>query len=178
MVNKKILTTKNKNKTIFTPPDLIFKKKHKGLISIQSYKQNVITLGNIAIGIKAKESARITSKQNESLRRILVKKFKNIIISTNHSLIPSTPVTKKAMGIRMGKGKGAVSYWVNKLSAAKISLYMNVPTVLDNLLLLKCHYNSICKRINYTSKLIINTHFLQEKYNYNENTLYYWKTAI
>lgn len=178
MVNKKILTTKSKNKTSFSPPDLLFKKKHKGLIPVQSYKQNVITLGNVAIGIKAKESARITPKQNESLRRILVKKFKDLVISTNHSLIPSTPITKKAMGIRMGKGKGTVSYWVNKLSAAKISLYVNIPNVLNNLLALKYNYNSICKRFNYTSKIIVNTHFLQEKHNYDKNILYYWKALI
>ena len=82
------LTTKIKNKTIFTAPDLLFKKKHKSLIVPQVYKENVTNLGSFAFGIKAMESARITPKQNESLRRILVKKFKNIAISTSHSLIP------------------------------------------------------------------------------------------
>ena len=79
---------KTKNKTIFTAPDLLFKKKHKGLIASQIYKKSLINLGSFAFGIKAMESARITPKQNESIRRVLVKKFKNIIVSTQHSLIP------------------------------------------------------------------------------------------
>jgi large subunit ribosomal protein L16 len=109
MANNSI-SIKNKNKTIFVAPELPFKKKHKNLIAPQVYKKSVITLGSFAIGIKATESARITPKQNESLRRIFVKKFKSVAISTQHSLIPDWPISKKAMGIRMGKGKGAVSY--------------------------------------------------------------------
>lgn len=169
-----ILTTKNKNKTIFVAPDLLFKKMHKGVLATQTYKQSIIDVGPFTIGIKAMESARITPKQNESLRRVLVKKFKNIIISTKHSLIPSVPVTKKAMGIRMGKGKGAVSYWINKLSASKISLYMNIPHVINNLQFIKYTYNSIRKRCNYTSKMVLNKHFIQEKYNFNKDTSNYY----
>lgn len=165
---------KTKNKTIFTAPDLLFKKKHKGLISPQIYKKSLINLGYFAFGIKAMESARVTPKQNESIRRVLVKKFKNIIVSTQHSLIPDWPISKKAMGIRMGKGKGAVSYWVNRLSASKVSLYIKIPHILDNLTFLKYNTNSLCKRFNYTSKLIINNHFLQEKYNYITANFNYW----
>jgi large subunit ribosomal protein L16 len=173
MTNQKIIKVKSKNKTIFVPPELSFKKMHKGLIPVQIYKQNLTNLGFFPIGIKALESARITPKQNESLRRVLGKKFKNIIIYTNHSLIPSVPITKKAMGIRMGKGKGAVSYWINKLSAAKISLYITIPNVLDNLKFWRYNYSSISKRFNYNSKIIINTHFMQEKYNSTEKKIYY-----
>jgi ribosomal protein L16/L10AE len=45
------------------------------------------------------------------------------------------------MGIRMGKGKGTVSYWINKLYAAKVSLYINIPNVLDNLKFWQYNYN-------------------------------------
>jgi len=34
--------------------------------------------------------------------------------------MPDVPVTKKPLGIRMGKGKGTVSHWIFKLAAGKI----------------------------------------------------------
>jgi len=169
---------KNKNKSVFIAPELSFKKKHKGLIVREIYNKRLITLGYSALGIKAMESARVTPKQNESLRRILVKKFKDVVVSTNHSLIPSYPISKKAMGIRMGKGKGAVSYWVNRLSSSKISLYIRIPHIIDNLNFFKYNYHSFCKRFNYNSKLIINNHFLQEKYNSTSSKFNYWKFKI
>lgn len=169
---------KNKNKSIFIAPELPFKKKHKGLIVPEIYNKRLITLGYYALGIKAMEPARITPKQNESLRRILVKKFKDVVVSTNHSLIPGYPISKKAMGIRMGKGKGAISYWVNRLSSSKISLYIRIPHIIDNLSFFKYNYQSVCKRFNYNSKLILNNHFLQEKYNYNTNIFNYWKFTV
>ena len=171
-------TVRNKNKSIFIAPELSFKKKHKGLIVPEIYNKRLITLGYFAFGIKALEPARITPKQNESLRRILVKKFKDIVVSTNHSLIPGYPISKKAMGIRMGKGKGAISYWVNRLSSSKISLYIRIPHIIDNLNFFKYNYQSICKRFNYNSKLIINNHFLQEKYNNMFSKINYWKFMI
>jgi hypothetical protein len=82
------------------------------------------------------------------------------------------------MGIRMGKGKGAVSYWVNRLVASKISLYIKIPHIIDNLNFLKYNYNSICKRFSYTSKLVVNNHFTQEKYNCLLNNINYWKATL
>jgi hypothetical protein len=83
-----IIMAKNKNKTTFVAPVLPFKKRHKNSLAPKIYTQNVTNLGAFALGIKAMESARVTPKQNESLRRILVKKFREIAVSTIHSLIP------------------------------------------------------------------------------------------
>lgn len=171
---------KAKSKSIFIAPNLFFKKRQKKHLAPQLFKGSVVTLGPNALGIKALESAKITSKQNESLRRLLVKKFKETSIITTHSLIPTWPVSKKALGVRMGKGKGAVSYWINRLIAGKISLRISIPHVLEaNLNFLKYNYNNICKRFNYTSKLIINNHFIQEEYNNNLiETINYWKPIL
>jgi hypothetical protein len=83
----KIITTKNKN--IFIAPDLLFKKKHKNCLAICMFKESTVNLGSSALGIKALESAKITPKQNESIRRLLVKKFKKTSLITMHSLIPN-----------------------------------------------------------------------------------------
>jgi large subunit ribosomal protein L16 len=177
MANK-IMPIKNKSKNTFIAPILLFKKKHKNCIASQTYKESIINLGSDALGIKALESAKITPKQNESIRRLLVKKFKEIAISITHSLVPVWPVSKKAMGLRMGKGKGAVSYWVNRLLGGKISLRITISNVLESFNLLKYTYSAISKRFNYTTKLVVNPHFLQEKYNSIIETSNYWKFTL
>jgi len=176
MASKIVVT---RNKSTFIAPVLSFKKRHKNHIAAQMFKQTVVTLGSNAMGIKAIESAKITPKQNESVRRLLVKKFKETSISIMHSLIPSWPVSKKALGVRMGKGKGVVSYWINRLMAGKVSLQIILPNVLEeDLNFLKYHYNNISKRLNYSSKLIINKHFTQERYNNNIAIIKYWKPVF
>ena len=174
MHNKIII--KGKNKRTFIVPNLLFKKMHKNCLATRMFKLNVVSLGSNALGVKALESAKITPKQNESIRRLLVKKFKETSVSTMHSLIPTWPVSKKAMGIRMGKGKGTVNYWIHRLIAGKISLQITIPHVLEeNVTFLKHNYNNISKRFNYNSKLIINKHFIQEKYNNITEIINYWK---
>ncbi len=105
-----MLHTKKTNKTIFLPPQLKFKKKHKGVIKDQIYKTTDTLLYGSTFGIKATECAKVTHKQNENFRRNLVRIFKKNLISFRHSLIPNRPITQKSRGTRMGKGKGAVSY--------------------------------------------------------------------
>ena len=105
-----MLRTKKTNKTIFLPPQLKFKKKHKGIIKDQIYNKRETLLYGSTFGIKAKECAKVTHKQNENFRRNLVRTFKKSIISFRHSLIPNHPISQKSRGNRMGKGKGAVSY--------------------------------------------------------------------
>jgi hypothetical protein len=60
--------------------------------------------------------------------------------------------------------------------AGKVSLQIILPNVLEeDLNFLKYHYNNISKRLNYSSKLIINKHFTQERYNNNIAIIKYWK---
>lgn len=62
-------------------------------------------------GIKSLETKRMDPKTIEAIRRILTRKFRRkakIRINT----FPDIPVTQKSAESRMGKGKGAVQYWV------------------------------------------------------------------
>jgi len=101
----------------FIPNKLKFKKYQKGK------KFNMITkptsfiqrkrLGVICL--KALESSRLSSTQLQaffkSIRKV-IKKSGKITLKT----FPHTPITKKPLEVRMGKGKGPVSYWISKVS--------------------------------------------------------------
>lgn len=81
-----------------------------------------------AYGIYSMESLRITAAQIESARvsimRAVGKKDSKIWVIT----FPHIPVTKKALGTRMGKGKGAVEYFVAHVRAGKMMFEFNCPT--------------------------------------------------
>ena len=62
-------------------------------------------------GLKATGHGALTSRQIESARRAIthyVKRGGKLWIR----IFPYKPITKKPLEVRMGKGKGAVEYWV------------------------------------------------------------------
>lgn len=97
------------------PRDKKYKKEIKGKISGISCES--ITFGSYAI--RSMEYGRITARQIETARRIISKRVKN----TGKFWIciyPSKPITRKPNEVRMGKGKGAVSFWVAVVKPGKI----------------------------------------------------------
>jgi large subunit ribosomal protein L16 len=98
-----------------------YKKEHKGRLKNLNYKSNKIILGNTAL--QACESGLISAKQIESARQAINRKIKRkgklwIKIFPNH------PITKKPTEVRMGKGKGQVSYWSAKIKSGTILFEM------------------------------------------------------
>lgn len=70
-------------------------------------------------GLMAKEGAWITSNQIEAARVAMTRYMKRggkVFIN----IFPHMPLTKKSIGTRMGKGKGAVEAWVAVVKAGKI----------------------------------------------------------
>ena len=70
-------------------------------------------------GLKALENGRITAKQIEAARQAISRKIKRkgkIWIR----IFPHRSITEKPNEIRMGKGKGGVSYWVCPVKAGRI----------------------------------------------------------
>nr|AVI15622.1 ribosomal protein L16 [Plasmopara viticola] len=76
-----------------------------------------MTYGKYAI--KAVEEIRLTSKQIESARKVIVRKMKKLGFLWIR-VFPDTPVTAKPTENRMGKGKGTVSFWVAKIKRGQI----------------------------------------------------------
>lgn len=72
--------------------------------------KNFINVNFLEYGLKVLENGKISMKHLNSINRLLKKLFKKtILIKYNVSLI--TPVTKKPLETRMGKGKAERSHW-------------------------------------------------------------------
>ncbi|ACX95193.1 MULTISPECIES: 50S ribosomal protein L16 [Halothiobacillus] len=90
-----------------------FRGKNRGIATTG----NKVSFGEF--GLKSLERGEITSRQIESARRAIsrhVKRGGKIWIR----IFPDTPITKKPLEVRMGKGKGSVEYWVAKIQPGKM----------------------------------------------------------
>ena len=90
-----------------------YKKTRKGKLKKLEFKANTIRFGEF--GLKAQVAGVISARQIEAARRAIVRKIKRkgkIWIC----VFPDLPITAKPTESRMGKGKGAVSHWVARVS--------------------------------------------------------------
>ena len=77
------------------------------------------TISNGSFGLVATEPAWITSNQIEAARVAMTRHIKRggkVWIK----IFPEKPVTHKPMGVRMGKGKGALEYWVAVVKPGRV----------------------------------------------------------
>jgi len=78
-----------------------------------------------SIGLKAIEFGRLTSKQVEAIFKIInktIKKTGRLVLK----VFPQTPISKKPIEIRMGKGKGSVDHWIAKVKSGSIICELEV----------------------------------------------------
>nr|BBC77609.1 ribosomal protein L16 [Nitzschia sp. PL1-4] len=90
-----------------------YKKTRKGKLKKLEFKSNTLRFGEL--GLKAEVAGMITARQIESARRAIARKIKRkgkVWIR----IFPDLPITSKPTESRMGKGKGAVSHWVARVS--------------------------------------------------------------
>jgi large subunit ribosomal protein L16 len=103
------------------PKKTKFKKQQKGR-TFNKITGKIRGLDNLRFGsfaLKAVESFRVSSKHLESLYQSinkLIKKSGRVTMRT----FSHTPITKKPVEVRMGKGKGAVSSWVARVKAGSL----------------------------------------------------------
>jgi large subunit ribosomal protein L16 len=92
-----------------------YKKSHKGkkynnlnsILGLQKF-----TFGNV--GLKATTFGILTEKNLEILKIFLrksIKKTGKVFVN----IVADTPITRKPAEVRMGKGKGSVSFWARKI---------------------------------------------------------------
>ena len=94
-----------------------YKKLRKGRLKRLDFKSNKLKFGDV--GLKALESGFINARQIEAARKVMVRKMKRrgkIWIK----IFPDIPITSKPTGVRMGKGKGSVSYWAARIKSGRI----------------------------------------------------------
>lgn len=99
-----------------------YRKVQKGRNRGKATRGNKVSYGEY--GIQALEAGMITSNQIESARIAMtrhVKRGGKVWIK----LFPDKPVTKKPAETRMGKGKGAVEFWVAPVKPGRIMFEMS-----------------------------------------------------
>lgn len=86
-----------------------FRKQQKGRMKGLSGRGH--QLSNGTFGIKVLDSTFLTSRQIEAAR-IAATRYMKREGQLWIKVFPDKPITKKPLEVRMGKGKGAVEYWV------------------------------------------------------------------
>ena len=96
-----------------------YRKDQKG--RMKGVSQRGHQLSNGTFGIKSLESAFITARQIESAR-VAATRYMKREGQLWIKIFPDKPITKKPLEVRMGKGKGAVEYWVAVVKPGRIPL--------------------------------------------------------
>lgn len=99
------------------PKKTKFRKQQKGKMKGNSQRGHRLAYGTF--GIKSLDSSWITSRQIEAAR-IAATRFMKREGQLWVKIFPDKPVTKKPAEVRMGKGKGAVEYWVSVVKPGRI----------------------------------------------------------
>jgi large subunit ribosomal protein L16 len=107
---------------MLVPKKTKFKKQHKGRIHGLAKGGSELAFGSY--GLKALTPERITSRQIEAARRAITRHMRRLGRLWIR-IFPDVPVTAKPLGVRMGKGKGAVEYWVCRVKPGRIMFEMD-----------------------------------------------------
>ena len=136
------------------PSRLKYKKNHKirkSFFYLKEQKKFIPYYGNYCL--KAIEAGKLNYKQIEACRKSIKRKVKrygevSIRVFTSYS------ITKKSVGIRMGKGKGNHAFWICNVRAGQVICEVSVVNELKAYLALSSAVNKLpikvkLVRINY-----------------------------
>lgn len=99
------------------PKRVKYRRVQRGRMTGKALRGNKVTYGEF--GLQAQEPAWITSNQIEAARVAMTRYTKRggkVWIK----IFPDKPITKKALGVRMGSGKGAPETWVAVVKNQKV----------------------------------------------------------
>lgn len=99
------------------PKKTKFRRQQKGRMKGEAQRGNQLAFGSF--GIKSLESKWITGRQIEAAR-IAVTRYMQRQGQVWVRIFPDKPITKKPAEVRMGKGKGAVEYWICRVKPGRI----------------------------------------------------------
>ena len=94
-----------------------YRKTQKGRNEGLAYAGSIVSFGEF--GLKATSRGQITAREIEAARRAFTREMKRegkVWIR----VFPDKPITQKALGVRMGKGKGTVEYWVAPIQPGRV----------------------------------------------------------
>ena len=99
------------------PKRVKYRRVMRGRMKGKATRGNVVSHGEF--GLQALEPAWITSRQIEAARIAMTRYIKRggkVWIN----IFPDHPFTQKPLGVRMGKGKGNVEYWVAVVKPGRV----------------------------------------------------------
>ena len=99
------------------PKKTKFRKQQKGRMKGNTGRGH--QLSNGMFGIKSLDANFLTSRQIEAAR-IAATRYMKREGQLWIKIFPDKPITKKPLEVRMGKGKGAVEYWVAVVKPGRI----------------------------------------------------------
>lgn len=94
-----------------------YRKQQKGRNEGLAQNGNCVSFGEF--GLKATSRGKVTARQIEAARRAFTREMKRAG-KVWIRVFPDKPMTQKALGVRMGKGKGTVEYWVCPIQPGKV----------------------------------------------------------
>ncbi len=94
-----------------------YRKTQKGRNRGLAYAGSDVSFGQF--GLKAVTRGQITAREIEAARRAFTRAI-NREGQVYIRVFPDKPITQKALGVRMGKGKGTVEYWVCPIQPGKV----------------------------------------------------------
>jgi large subunit ribosomal protein L16 len=104
------------------PKKVKFRKMQKGRMNGKAYSGDAVAFGEF--GLKALEPGWVSSNQIESARIAITRHAKRGC-KVWIRVFPDKPITKKPAETRMGKGKGALEYWVAVVKPGRILYEMS-----------------------------------------------------
>ena len=107
---------------MLSPKRTKFRKYQKGTIG--GIKSNITKLEFGKYGVKALQQGRISARTIEAVRRVMTRKFKRVG-QIWIRLFPDISITEKPLEVRMGKGKGAPSFWICRVQPGQILFEMD-----------------------------------------------------
>ena len=99
------------------PKRVKYRRVHRGRMKGKATRGNFVAYGEF--GLQATEPSWITSNQIEAAR-IAMTRYTKRGGQVWIKIFPDKPVSKKALGVRMGSGKGAPEYWVAVVKNQKV----------------------------------------------------------
>ena len=102
---------------MLSPKRIKFRKQHKGRIHGLAKGGSTLSFGSY--GLKALTPERVTARQIEAARRAITREMRRAGRLWIR-IFPDVPVTYKPAEVRMGKGKGAVEFWVARVKPGRI----------------------------------------------------------
>lgn len=102
---------------MLSPKRLKFHKQHKGRIHGMAKGGSELNFG--LYGLKALTPERVTARQIEAARRAITREMQRAG-KLWIRIFPDVPVSDKPAEVRMGKGKGAIEFWVARVKPGRI----------------------------------------------------------